>query len=216
MVRPKVHDEALRRRLLERAKAALSTGGPAALSLRTLARDCETSTTAVYSLFGGKTGLLTALFDDAFAALGRRLQAVTPGEDSLDDIVRLGQAYRCTALDDPHLFAMMFTAETLLPAAAEARTAIGTALGPLREFVERAVARNALHPDTDPAAASLTLWVAVHGWVSLQLRGFLPPGADHRTFETALRAVLDAWRPHPAAAAAPDVIRLAAYSPRSG
>ena len=70
MARPKVHDEALRGRLLERARAVLSADGPAALSLRTLARDCETSTTAVYSLFGGKPGLLTALFDDAFRSLG--------------------------------------------------------------------------------------------------------------------------------------------------
>jgi AcrR family transcriptional regulator len=89
MARPKVHDEALRVRLLERARTVLSSEGPAGLSLRTLARDCDTSTTAVYSLFGGKTGLLTALFDDAFRTLGRRLSAVKPGADSLDDIVRL-------------------------------------------------------------------------------------------------------------------------------
>jgi len=196
MARPKVHDEALRGRLLERARTLLSTDGPAGLSLRTLARDCSTSTTAVYSLFGGKTGLLTALFDDAFRALGRQLSAVQPGEDSLDDIVRLGVAYRRTALSDPHVFGMMFTGETLLPAAAEARTAAGTALGPLREFVERAVQHEALRPETDPATASLTLWAAVHGWVSLQLRGFLPPGTEP-AFENSLRTVLDAWRPAP-------------------
>jgi AcrR family transcriptional regulator len=121
---------------------------------------------------------------------------VVPGEDSLDDIVRLGQAYRRSALSDPHVFGMMFAGETLLPAAAEARTAAGTALGPLREFVERAVQSKALRADTDPAAASLTLWAAVHGWVSLQVRGFLPPGAE-RSFENALRAVLDGWRPAP-------------------
>ena len=196
MARPKLHDEVLRGRLLQRARAVLSTSGPAALSLRTLARDCDTSTTAVYSLFGGKPGLLTALFDEAFRALGRQLATVTPGEDCLDDIVRLGQAYRSSALSDPHLFGMMFAGETLLPAAAEARTAAGTALGPLREFVERAVQHKALRPDTDPAAASLTLWAAVHGWVTLQLRGFLPPGAE-RGFESTLRAVLDGWRPAP-------------------
>ena len=47
MARPKVHDEVLRGRLLDRARTLLSTDGPAALSLRTLARDCGTSTTAV-------------------------------------------------------------------------------------------------------------------------------------------------------------------------
>lgn len=194
MARPKVHDEALRGRLLERARAVLSADGPAALSLRTLARDCETSTTAVYSLFGGKPGLLTALFDDAFRSLGRQLSAVRRGEDSLDDIVELGLAYRRSALSDPHVFGMMFAGETVLPAAAMARTVAGTALGPLRELVERAVDAKALRPDTDPAAASLALWAAVHGWVSLQVHGFLPPGAE-TTFERSLRAVLDGWRP---------------------
>jgi AcrR family transcriptional regulator len=196
MARPKAHDDVLRGRLLVQARDVLSQGGPAALSLRTLARDCGTSTTAVYSLFGGKTGLLTALFDEAFRTLGRQLSAVQPGEDSLDDIVRLGQAYRLTALNDPHVFGMMFAGETLLSPAAEARTAAGTALGPLREFVERAVQTKALRADTDPAAVSLTLWAAVHGWVSLQVRGFLPPGTE-RSFEHALRAVLDGWRPIP-------------------
>ena len=53
MPRPKVHDAALRLRLLECAGATLSTRGIAALSLRTLAADVGTSTTAVYALFGG-------------------------------------------------------------------------------------------------------------------------------------------------------------------
>lgn len=193
MARPKVHDEALRDRLLRQAGAVLSADGAAALSLRTLARDCDTSTTAVYALFGGKPGLLTALFDEAFRRLGRQLSAVPAGDDSLDDIVRLGLAYRRSALADPHVFGMMFAADTVLPAAAAARTVAGTALGPLRECVERAVEDKALRPDTDPTAASLTLWAAVHGWVALQVRGFLPPGTEV-SFESALRAVLDGWK----------------------
>ncbi|MFC4947107.1 TetR/AcrR family transcriptional regulator [Pseudonocardia sp. GCM10023141] len=194
MPRPKIHDEKLRVRLLRRAGAIVSADGLDRLSLRTLATDCETSTTAVYSLFGGKTGLLTELFDEAFRRLGRHLAQVRPGADALDDLVRMGQAYRDSALDDPHLFAMMFTGRTRLPAEAEGRTVAGTALGPLREAVERAVDEKVLRPDTDAATASLVLWTTVHGWASLQLRGFLPPGADG-LFDVAVRAVLDGWRP---------------------
>ena len=50
--RTKVHDAALRSRLLECAGATLSAGGLAALSLRSLAAEVGTSTTAVYALFG--------------------------------------------------------------------------------------------------------------------------------------------------------------------
>ena len=193
MARPKVHDEKLRARLLERAGALVSDGGPEALSLRTLARDCETSTTAVYALFGGKNGLLTALFDEAFEQLGRRIGTLPPGTDALDDLVRTALAYRDSALDDPHLFDLMFAGPTLLSAEAARRTVVGTALGPLRAAVERAVEEKALRPDTDTALVSLTLWTTVHGWAALQLRGFLPPGADDRC-EDAVRALLGAWR----------------------
>jgi len=192
MARPKVHDEKLRARLLERAAALVSDGGADALSLRALARDCETSTTAVYALFGGKNGLLTALFDDAFDQLGRRIGMLAPSADALDDVVRTALAYRDTALDDPHQFALMFSGPTLLSPEAARRTVAGTALGPLRAAVERAVEEKALRPDADAGLLSLTLWTTVHGWVTLELRGFLPSGADGRC-EDAVRALLAAW-----------------------
>ena len=194
MARPKVHDEVLRGRLLERARTLLSTAGPAGLSLRTLARDCDTSTTAVYSLFGGKAGLLTALFDEAFRSLGRQLSAVQPGEDSLDDIVRLGLAYRRSALDDPHVFGMMFAGDTVLPAAAEARTAAGTALGPLREFVERAVQSKALRPDTDPAAARSRCGPPCTAGCRCSCGASCRPAPSAASRRRCAR-VLDGWRP---------------------
>lgn len=196
MARPKIHDEKLRVRLLRRAGDIVSREGLGGLSLRSLARDCATSTTAVYALFGGKDGLLTALFDEAFERLRRHLAAVRPGEDALDDVVRTGLAYRESALEDPHLFALMFDSPTLLSRSAAARTVAGTALGPLREAVDRAVDEKALRPDTDAATASVTLWTTVHGWATLQLRGFLPPGAADR-LESALYSVLDGWRAQP-------------------
>ena len=81
MPRTKVHDAALRTRLLECAGATLSTGGLAALSLRALAADVGTSTTAVYALFGGKPGLLEALHAEAFSRLGARLDATPAAQD---------------------------------------------------------------------------------------------------------------------------------------
>jgi AcrR family transcriptional regulator len=186
MVRPKVHDEALRERLLERAGAMLSEGGHAALSLRTLARDCGTSTTAVYSLFGGKPALLGAVLDEALRRFTAHLAAVEPGADPVDDLVRLGVAYRLGAQADPHLFDAMFTGE-LHPVGSQA------ALGRIRDLVELAVEDKALRADLDPATAAVTLWSTVHGWVLLQRRGLLPDDAAPR-FEEALRAVLDGWR----------------------
>lgn len=185
MARPKVHDAALRARLLARAHELLSTDGTAGVSLRVLARDCDTSTTAVYSLFGGKTELLGALLDEALRRFTARLDAVRVEDDPLAALVRLAVAYRRAALAAPQLFDAMFGG-ALAPATAHA------ALGPLRELVQRAVTRGPLRPDLDPATAALTLWATVHGWVSLQRRHLLPDDGDH--LEDAVRQVLDGWR----------------------
>src|SRR5215204_5330597 len=109
MPRPKLHDEALRTRLLDRAAELLSSEGPQALSLRRLAADAGTSTTAVYSLFGGKPALLAAVYDEAVRRFGEHMAAVRPTEDPMADLRRLGEAYRRSALADPHLYEVMFT-----------------------------------------------------------------------------------------------------------
>jgi AcrR family transcriptional regulator len=59
--RPRTHDDALRDRLLDVAAATVSTGGLTVLSLRSLAAEVGTSTSAVYALFGGRAELVKAL-----------------------------------------------------------------------------------------------------------------------------------------------------------
>ena len=174
--RPKVHDAALRLRLLECAGATLSTRGLAALSLRTLAADVGTSTTAVYALFGGKPGLLAALHAEAFARLGARLDAVPVGADPVEDLVALGRAYRDAALADPHFYEVMFGGA--LPADEQWWAVGGTAFcGPSSSWSSgrRPAARCAR--DVDAATVSLALWATVHGLVSLHLRGLHPADA---------------------------------------
>jgi len=188
VARPKVHDAALRAQLLARAREMLSTDGTDGVSLRVLARDCGTSTTAVYSLFGGKPELLGELLDEALRRFTAHLDAVRAEDDPVAALVRLACVYRRAALAAPQLFDAMFggTPGTLPPATAHA------ALGPLRELLQRGMAGGALRPDLDPATAALTLWATVHGWVSLQRRHLLPDGGER--LEDAVRAVLDGWR----------------------
>jgi AcrR family transcriptional regulator len=190
--RPKVHDEALRVRLLEHAGATLSTRGLAALSLRTLAAEVGTSTTAVYALFGGKPGLLEALHAEAFARLAAHLDAAVTGADPLEDLVALGRAYRESALADPHFYDVMFGGT--LPPGERWRAAAAPIFRPVVRLVERAVDGGALRPGADPATISLALWATVHGLVSLHLRGLQPAGAPEQVFEVALRAAVAGWR----------------------
>jgi AcrR family transcriptional regulator len=192
--RPKIHDDALRVRLLDEAGRLLSTEGPAALSLRRLATDVGTSTTAVYSLFGGKSGLVRALFLEAFGRLGRHLSAVPVTADPAEDIVRLGLAYRASALAAPHMYSVMFgrPVPEFEPEAEDTRDSL-TTMDPLINAVRAGMAKGALLP-CDPQEVVLALWGVVHGLVSLELRNVMLDGIDlGRHYERALRAAVRGW-----------------------
>jgi AcrR family transcriptional regulator len=199
VARPKLHDEALRVRLLDTAAALVTSGGPDALSLRRLAAAAGTSTSAVYALFGGKPGILRALFIEACSQFRARLDKVTPSSDPLTDLLALGHAYRASALAHPHLYAVMFGSPVpgFEPAAHDYAHAEATFV-PLLDTVRRAIAAGLLR-DTDPDVIASTLWANVHGLVSLELRGALPAGAatPNELFETAITANLAGWQVQP-------------------
>jgi AcrR family transcriptional regulator len=176
--RPKTHDEALRVRLLDRAGDLLSTAGPEALSLRRLAADVGTSTTAVYSLFGGKPALVRELYMAAFQRFGARLGEVVHTGEPAEDLVQLALAYRLAALAEPHLYSIMFT--KAVAGFEPDHQAAEHVLGPLV-----AVGRRAGLPD--PETSAMTVWGLVHGLVSLELNGNL---TDSGQVERVIRAGL--------------------------
>lgn len=196
MARPKLHDDVLRIRLLDTAGTLLTSDGPDALSLRRLAAEAGTSTSAVYALFGGKAGILRALFIEAFTRFAAHLDTVTPSDDPLADLIALGHAYRASALADPHLYAVMFgspvpgfepTQEDYAHSEATFKT--------LLDAVRRASAAGLLI-EAEPDVIATALWANVHGLVSLELRGALKPGAVpvSELFGAALRAAVEGWR----------------------
>jgi|SRR5690625_262218 len=196
MARPRTHDEKLRERLLDTAGEALARGGAAALSLRSLAAAVGTSTSAVYTLFGGKPGLLHELYGQAFERLDAGQRAVGVGPDPVEDVVALGVAYRETAVADPRAYRMMFGHEstpTRLPAELRQRSA--DAFSPLLEAVHRCVAAGRFPSAPEPAAIATALWANAHGLVSLELGAFRPPAATDpaEVFRTATRAVVRGW-----------------------
>jgi AcrR family transcriptional regulator len=198
VARPKVHDEALRTRLLDEAGRLLSREGPAGLSLRRLAADVGTSTTAVYSLFGGKPGLVRALYLEAFGRFGARLAEVPRTDDPLTDLVRLGLAYRESALADPHLYAVMFghVIPEFEPEPDDAAMSLAT-MDALVDAVGAAVGAGLL-VDADPEVIVVSLWAQAHGVVSLELGGAMPPEFDvAANYQRVLAAALRGWLRHP-------------------
>jgi AcrR family transcriptional regulator len=191
MPRPKIHDDALRRRLLERAGELLSTEGPAAVSLRKIATDVNTSTTAVYSLFGGKPALLEALYDEAFSRFGAHLAAVPVTDDPVEDLLQVGLAYRRSALEDPRFYSVLYS--KVVEPTKEMSRAAGRTFAPVIKAVRRAVEQG-LYRAEDPEQIAMSMWGIAHGLVSLELNGNLPPGIDPAaTYEIALRAHSRGW-----------------------
>lgn len=196
VARPKLHDDALRTRLLDRAAELLSGEGPQALSLRRLATEVGTSTTAVYSLFGGKPALLQAVHDEAFRRFGAHLSMVRPSADPGEDLLRLAMAYRDSALDDPHMYGVMFgrragpDVEPTLVTDERARATFE----PLVDAVRRGIEAGRLPPE-DPVTLAAACWATAHGLVSLEISGFLPPQAGEplRLFTESMRAVARGW-----------------------
>jgi AcrR family transcriptional regulator len=202
MARPKTYDEALRRRLLKAAEEFLAAGGAASLSLRSLAAAAGTSTSAVYSLFGGKSALLNAIYAEAFSRLYRHLAVVPATEDPAADLVRIGLAYRDSALENPHLYRIMFgQAPAGLEPGEPERVPGREALGVLAETVQRGV-RAGIFPEGSARQLTLAAWALVHGLVSLELDGKLPPGASAprdyeqiaQDYEQILRDTVQGWR----------------------
>jgi AcrR family transcriptional regulator len=191
MGRPKVHDDALRARLLDAAAALVFDGGVDALNLRRLAAGAGTSTTAVYSLFGNKAGLLESLYREAARRFGDRLAQVENSDDPVRDIVRLGLAYQDYARNEPHLYEVLFGRIAQPDTAASAEAA--RTLEPLVDAVRRGQAARRLL-DVPAERIALSCWGIAHGLVSLELTGSVPAGLDvDDGYEDSLWAVVNGW-----------------------
>jgi AcrR family transcriptional regulator len=194
--RPKIHDEALRGRLLGRAAELIAADGVDALSLRKLAAGVSTSTTAVYSLFGGKPGLIRAVYLEAFEGFARQLRAGGPTDDPAEDLVQLGLAYRRYALAQPHLYALLFTdaAHAHIQQDVLLAEVSGAAFDFLHDTVRRGVEAG-VFVDEPTDLIALAAWGLVHGLVALEMQGNLPePGQMDSVYEPALRAHVRGWR----------------------
>lgn len=179
MARPRVHDDAVRHRLLEVASEVIARHGAEGLSLRDVARRAGTSTTAVYTLFGGRDELVAEVGTEAFRRFAGRLAAAPRSGDPRADLLALGLAYRAGALDEPHFYRVMFDV-----AGAGARAAAGPPVeehGTFRVLRDRV--RDVVGPDVpEPAvvATAHVLWALVHGLVQLELGGLTPGDATER------------------------------------
>ena len=175
--------------LLAAAERLVDEHGPDAASVRAVADEVGTTTRAVYSVFGSKQGLLEALATRLFEVLGGAIEAVPVSDDPAVDLVRVGEAFRRTALEHPSLYRLVFLRVVpdleLGPAFREVANA---AFGRMKARVERVAGAGS---EADVHERALAFHALTEGLASMELRGqMLDPANAEGVWRDALSALV--------------------------
>ncbi|WP_051966864.1 TetR/AcrR family transcriptional regulator [Kitasatospora mediocidica] len=160
----------LAERLVDAALRVLAEHGSPELTVRRVAEEAGSSTMGVYSRFGGRPGLLEALYQRTFSVLTDALALIPATTDPLHDLSELSCAYRRFALDVPHRYVFMFSRPLpdFEPADGLHAEVLQAAFAPLIDAVHRAGAQGLA-----ATRAAYCLWCVMHGLVGLELTAVL-------------------------------------------
>lgn len=142
-----------------------------AVTAEALVRACGVSTTALYTYFGGMPGLWSAVRQEGFLRLARRLEDVVPPHDPVHHLALLGVAYLQSATANSNLYRVMFDATVELLDAEQA----AATFEPLIDAVERAQDAGPFDHRNPAADIATQYWAYGHGLASLAVSGILEP-----------------------------------------
>ena len=194
----------LQEAIKETAWKQIANYGAPALSLRAIARELKITAPAIYNYFPDRDALVTALIIDAFTSFGDwQLEArdSVPEEDLLGRMNAIGLAYRNWAQAFPQRYQLIFGTplpgykgpiEKIFPASARSLSALVSVVEGLRvagklnidtfpkikpEYKVSFEAWKTYGGNADILSLSVAMliWARVHGIVSLEIGGNLPP-----------------------------------------
>jgi AcrR family transcriptional regulator len=119
------------------------------------------------------------------------MAAVPQTDDPLLDLAALGEAYRANALENPHLYAVMFGTASLGgyrlhdDELDEGRYTFDMLVAATRRTIEAGIFK-----PSDPEAIAGQLWSAVHGFVMLELAGYLAADREPDAVDEVLNPML--------------------------
>ena len=161
----------LRENLLRTSRELLDEGGPAALSMREVARRAGCTHQAPYHYFANREAILAALVEAGFDELANRLceaHDLVKTEDLRTVAEASGNAYVEFALTNPGVFRVMFRRDMCDPARFPGVLAAGKrARDELGRFAQAITGERAT-PEHETA-----LWASVHGLAVLLLDGLM-------------------------------------------
>ena len=178
--------------------------GAPTLSLRAIARELGITAPAIYNYFPRRDDLVTALIIDAYTSFGdsqfEARDALSP-DDHAGRLAAIGKAYRTWALAYPQRYQLIFGTplpnyeaplEKVLPSAARSLSGLVSVVEALRlagklkagDFPPVAPEYEASFAmwknysgevDILSLSVAVLIWSQVHGLVSLEIAGNLPP-----------------------------------------
>ncbi len=155
-------------RVLDAAYQLYVSHGMSGISMRRLADEIGVTAPAIYKHFDDKEALLEAVAERGFGVFEERLAAMIRRQPAHRRIAGVLACYRDFAIEEPHLFEIMF----VVPRArhrgypsdfAEGRSAT---FNTLRSAVDQAMDAGVLRKD-DSLELTLNLWAYAHGLVGL-------------------------------------------------
>ena len=159
----------LRENLLRTSRELLDEGGPAALSMREVARRAGCTHQAPYHYFTNREAILAALVEAGFDELANRLREArdkTGTEDLRAVVEASGNAYVEFALRHPGVFRVMFRPDVCDPERFPEVVQAGE-----RARHELARLAKAVMGDGAQLEVEVLIWSGVHGLASLLLDG---------------------------------------------
>ena len=182
----------------------IAENGAAALSLRAIARELRITAPAIYNYFPCRDDLVTALIIDAYISFGDSQLAARdalPEADATGRMRAIGQAYRQWAITHPQRYQLIFGVPIpgyeaplveVLPSAARSLSALVSVIESLRtagqlqveDFPQIMPGHEAEfevwknyggEADILSLSVAMIIWSRVHGLVSLEIAGNMPP-----------------------------------------
>lgn len=182
----------------------IAENGAAALSLRAIARELRITAPAIYNYFPCRDDLVTALIIDAYTSFGDSQLAARdalPEADATGRMRAIGLAYRQWAITHPQRYQLIFGTPIpgyeaplmeVLPSAARSLSALVSVIESLRtagqlqveDFPQIMPGHEAEfevwknyggEADILSLSVAMIIWSRVHGLVSLEIAGNMPP-----------------------------------------
>jgi AcrR family transcriptional regulator len=176
----------VRAELLHAAVQILNEDGPDALQTRKIASAAGTSTMALYTHFGGMSGLIAAVADEGLRQFDVAL-TMPPTSDPVADLVATGIAYRRYAIERPHMYRLMLGSTSAHGINAPAHDLLTLTVAEINDHypsfahvvrgVHRCmlagrIAEGSASDDATVVAIAAQFWSSIHGFVMLELAGF--------------------------------------------